>query len=292
MALSRTQEEMAMALDYIESDLKQAVYVYEGECLTGRPDDPITKNIDESCPGLSKVISFPTGVTPILAFWKLDEVPYSTKSEDQLPADCTATPDSAACNALKISRNTYTLVVYSLRTDTPSGETWEGPARLTRYQLRQYSNLSAMTETSGWRDPAGVNFTKWPCDDQNAGCTTAQLAYSEGGTNKTADVLVDVVDNQDNPAAVACPDSNPAAVACPDSNPYSTAKATGFSSFYAFVRRPNQGSSQDVIVYLRGNAIKRAGMIGRNPSYLPQLQAQIKTRTVFNYIPPDLIKNP
>jgi type II secretory pathway pseudopilin PulG len=288
-ALAQTQQDMTIALDYIASDLEEAVYVYEGECLsqTGRPEDPSTKTIIEYCPGLRSVIPFPAGVTPILAFWKLDGVPYSTKSEDQFPNNCNADTDTEnTCNALKIIRNTYTLVVYSLRTDNPASETWEGPARITRYQLRQYSNLSGMQQTQGWTDPSasGTSFQSWPrtTDNQAVSGYSNPTAYNE-------DVLVDVVDYGTDPEKSWPPCLPTADYSRTPPDALNTANNT---SFYACVKKPtgSQGvAGQDVIVYLRGNAVKRAGQTGRNAAYLPKLQAQVKTRTVFNYIPPDLI---
>ncbi|MCU0515525.1 MAG: prepilin-type N-terminal cleavage/methylation domain-containing protein [Oscillatoria sp. Prado101] len=277
-ALAQTQQDMTMALDYIASDLEEGIYVYEGECLNGR-GSPGDANY---CPGLRNVIPFPAGVTPILAFWKLDEVPYSTKSEDQIPDSCSGSKE-ATCNALKIIRNTYTLVVYSLRTDN-TGETWEGPARISRFQLRQYSNLKAMQETQGWKNPADsdTSFQFWPRTKDGQTTVSSTPVYNE-------DVLVDLVDYGTDPDTSwqLCPTDY-------SRTPPDALNTANNTSFYACVKKltGSQGiQGQDVIVYLRGNAIKRAGQIGRNPAYLPKLQAQVKTRTVLNYIPPDLTNN-
>lgn len=274
-ALTQTSSEMDVALNYIATDLQDAVYVYEGACIPGRGAAGAT----EFCPGIAKssTINFPATVNPVLAFWKLEDI--SENRTGTLPTNCATATNPNRCNALKLSRQNYSLVVYSLRTDNPSGETWQGPARLTRYQLREYSpapaSLSNLTQTTNWVDPFAVNFIKWPCDNAGSNCQ-AQAAYSEGGNTKNADVLVDLVDTG-NIVSAACPNNF--------STPYI---ANNNTSFYACVSTPNQSQGQDVIVHLRGNAIERAGLTGSNPSFLPQVKAQARTRVLFNTKPLDI----
>lgn len=289
-ALSETQREMSMAMDYIASELREAVYVYEGECLntTGRPDDQNTTNVNEFCPGLAKYIKFPDSVKPVLAFWKPEKVPYSNEAKDKFPAGNACTQDSS-CKELQLSRHTYTLVVYALRNDSPSGETWQGPARITRYQLRKYDSLSALTlTTNNWSEPY-PDFGSWPCTS-STDCK-AQPDYDEG-TDKTATVLVDLVDlSGDIPFAPYPKDPNdptdePTKKNYSESKPDITVNGQQNTSFYAYIRRPTTGQSQDIIVYLRGNAVKRAGVSAFNsPGFFPSLRAQVQTRSTFNRTP-------
>jgi type II secretory pathway pseudopilin PulG len=306
-ARAETAREMSMALDYMASDLQEAVYVYEGECLTGRG------NLSDSnyCPGIVSNIGLASNnnVKPILAFWKLESLPYSETAtgSEALPTDCennfSTDNDKKKCRALLITRNSYTLVVYSLRTDNYGS--WDGPARITRYQLRQYApvppaNLSTMTVTPSYIDPTAagsIGFQIWPCDKNATGATCpAQQVYSEGGATNTADVLVDLVDTGNLPdyqdlnpnlsGVQPCPEPS---ATTPTLSTYSLTSASNNTSFYACVRRPSTGQSQDVIVYLRGNAAERAGQKGnRDSSYLPQVQAQVQTRSVFGRTPPQL----
>lgn len=284
-ARTETEREMSIALDYITSELKEAVYVYEGECLGTNPGRAV--NTANYCPGLSTVIDFGQA-KPVLAFWKLEPVPYveNPSGTEDLPEDCNAfsdsievNPNKSTCQALLISRNSYTLVVYSLRTDNPSGETWEGPGRLVRYELRQYRNLSTLEQTPGYCDPAQlVSPTSWPKDKKGEapkGCGS-KPAYSE-------QVLVDLVDNTTTPAA-SCSSLG---------SDYSSSIPDSMTSFYACVKRPLDASGnvqlQDIFLSLRGNAIKRAGAsLYTDPSFTPIVQAQVKIRSALNREPSQL----
>lgn len=258
-AKSQTQAEMSQALDYIAEEMQQAVYIYEGSKL-----DDLNITFED--------------VTPVLAFWKLERVPYKTDptdTEDKLPEDCSSFTESTECYNLLTTRHTYTLIVYGLATENPD-DTWEGPARITRYQLRQYANLSTLEETDGYDDPGNVD--KMP-DWKSGGITV-------GLDNNDNPVLVDLVDN---------PTLTPAAEDCatgysPSPSNTNTGSAT-LNSFYACVRTPEiaTGNLQDAIVYLRGNAAERAGQPGsRNQVYLPSLQRRIHARTIFNKDQPEL----
>lgn len=309
-ARSETEREMSMALDYMASELQEAVYVYEGECLTGQGS---LKDANY-CPGIVSKIGLASNnnVKPILAFWKIEQLPYveNATGTAAFPTNCESNfsleDDKKKCRALLITRNSYTLVVYSLRTDNDGS--WDGPARLTRYQLRQYApvppaDLSRMTQTPNYIDPTAagsIGFQIWPCDKNDTGALCpAQQAYSEGagGATKNADVLVDLVDTGNLPdyedlnpnlsGVQPCPEPS---VPSPTPSTYSLASASNNTSFYACVRRPSAGQSQDVIVYLRGSALKRASLPANNKDsrFLPIVRAQVQTRSVFNRIPPKL----
>lgn len=285
-ARTETEREMSIALDYITSDMREAVYVYEGECLGTNPGRATGTN--NYCPGLSNFINF-GAARPVLAFWKLEALPYvenATGSSDDLPADCngfststTVTPNRTTCQALLLSRNSYTLVVYLLRTDNPNGETWEGPARLVRYELRQYSNLLALQQTPGYCDPSQlINPTSWPRnrDGTNVPGCNGVPEYRE-------QVLVDLVDNATAPAA-SCASLGA---------DYSPSIPDGMTGFYACVKRPLDASGnvqlQDIVISLRGNAIKRAGAsVFSSPSFTPTVQTQVKIRSALNRTPPQL----
>lgn len=282
-AKSQTQAEMDQALDYIATEMQQAVYIYEGDCLGTneiKNDDGSTK-----CVGLANSIDFDSAeVTPVLAFWKLEEVPYQKNPtpEQELPECNKGDDDYAECYAIKTNRHTYTLVVYGLIEDQDPDDIWAGPARITRFQLRKYDELSTLTKTDGYQtvdeeDPKDVGFAEWKSS------TETKL------DNSNNPVLVDLVDD---------PTLEPVAQDCPILNEgednelqYSLSPAIGTpNSFYTCVR-PSLGSGylQDVIVYLRGNAAARAGEAGsRDRVYLPALQTRVKARSVFDRKPPGL----
>lgn len=258
-AKSQIQQEMSLAMNYMASELQEAVYIYPGDCLDG-----VAGPVDK-CKDLRTQINFPQEVEPILAFWKLEPVPYT--NDDPLPANCDSFPSPQECRDLKTSGHTYTLVVYSLRVNEE--EPWEGPAQITRYRLRKYETpLASLKPTPGFQDnPEPSNFGRWT----GGGITT---------TLQDHPVLVDSVDNLNEP-----PLAN-----CPDDYTRSAVSANNVSSFYACVRDPGAGTMQDAIVFLRGNAVTRAGQPpgSRNPVYLPSLQRQVQARSVFERTPPDL----
>lgn len=275
-AKSQIEQQMSQAMDYIAADIQKAIYIYPGECLT-------EDNDGYNCRGLTNQITF-KDVTPVLAFWKLEEVPYGkpATAEENLPETCTDFQDDLQkeCYNLKTNRHSYTLVVYSLREDNPNG-TWEGPARITRFELRKYdpNNLNTLTKTVGYQDPESP-FGNWTrCPAGSTDCTSGAIAYTEG-TN--AHVLVDLVDQKDPQLKAACPDGY-------SQTPKKDPEA---NNFYACVKRPEtslSGSFQDAIIHLRGNAATRAGVQGsRNSVYLPAVQRQVEARTVFGRTPPKL----
>ncbi len=292
-AKTQTQIEIGQAMDYIASEIEKAAYIYESPCLgDGRADNPATET-NEYCPGLSKVIKFPEGdFTPVLAFWKLEPVPYNppSNSNENLPEDCTKLPTTPInlqeeCFAIKNSRSSYTLVVYGLRRD--SDDTWDGPARITRYQLRKYNSgkLNELEKTSEYlvnnQDPQNTTFQTWPCTGSSS-CNFNQI------TQYNDDVLVDLIDKDDqNTVTQAICDeySNNSA------STYSLSPAGGTTDgFFACISSPSgSGSYQDAIIFIRGNAAKRAGEPNsRKSAYLPSISRRVRTGTLLDRKPPEL----
>ncbi len=314
LALTQTQRDMSFALDYMSSELKEAVYVYDAECLgtasRGTPNraEDLTANppVRSYCPGLQNHLQFPAEVSPVLAFWKIESVPYvaDPTTEENLPQTCPTDSRAQECNALLLNRSSYTFVMYGIRGDIPSGAgnpRWIGPARIVRYQLRQYDRVNELTPTRGYIDPtnSGVTFSSWPRVYQT-GAAPQGLTTPESYAQKE-EVLVDLVD------IGTLPKEQTAAVSCPTTD-YTLSKpqvldAKGIlqdnSSFYSCIRNAQSGQSQDVFISIRGNALKRAGILppeslstssfdpkkDRNPAYLPGVSAQVQTRGVFNRNP-------
>jgi type II secretory pathway pseudopilin PulG len=113
-ARGETEREMAQALDYIANELREAVLVYDRNCLrTNGSGNGAT------CPGLT------LPVNTVLAFWKREPVPDlnflnlvpgptdQAKIENYANAgSCTTNPD---CNSvMNYVRTQYTLVIYVL----------------------------------------------------------------------------------------------------------------------------------------------------------------------------------
>ena len=285
-ARGETEREMAQALDYIAAELREAVLVYDRECLGyNGSGNGVT------CPGLT------LPVNTVLAFWKrepvpdlnfLNQVPGST---DQAKIDnyannstCTSNRD---CNAvMNYVRTQYTLVAYVLcpnrvrdcEQNNPGFGSYtdpRGPARIMRGYFRQYvwgrnptqfqnrlENLDPL-ESPTW--PAGI--PSW--NDDNA----------------DAEILISNVDWEPPRVNVNCPAGYVSTTG--------VGQNTGFRSFFACVRErrgvAETGFVQDVYVYLRGNAADRAGLREIESSgtniYRPAVETYVRTRGSYNRRP-------
>jgi prepilin-type N-terminal cleavage/methylation domain-containing protein len=288
-AKTQTQIEIGQAMDYIASEIEQAAYIYEGPCLVGGRADNASTQTNEYCPGLSNVITFPaTEFAPVLAFWKLEAVPYNTptNSNEALPDSCLKRPPNLQeeCYAIKNSRSSYTLVVYGLRTDA-NDTSWDGPARITRYELRKYKSddLNNLTKTVEYlannQDPQNTGFQTWPCT--GTACSPKPI------TQYNDVVLVDLIDDDkvSNTGGTQeiCSKSNYA------NTTYSLSPAANTpDGFYACVSSPGgSGGYQDAVIFMRGNAAARAGEPGsRKDVYLPNISRRVKASTLLNRTPP------
>ncbi|MBF2022308.1 MAG: prepilin-type N-terminal cleavage/methylation domain-containing protein [Hydrococcus sp. C42_A2020_068] len=261
LALSSTQQDMKRALAFIEEDLREAVYTYDGN-------------------GLNSILSYlpfsstSTDTIPIIAFWKVEPVPYSASGS--LPNCSTiSTSKKNECEALKIERRAYTLVMYLLSTTDSNPKTWEGKSRILRYQLRKYGDLSTLTRNPGYADPRlDSTFTSWPRDIDN------NNAQAPGTISSTTIPLVDFV---------ALPtDSNITPPACPAGDSQYTYQRTPTDSsksksFFACVgTNQNDTANQDIILFLTGNANGNAGL--DKEELLAPLKAQVISRGVIEKI--------
>ncbi len=157
---SDTQREIQSALDYMNRDLREAIYVYDGQCL--RPNPPITPPGEDPppedliCPDRRIVDSLPAALntadnTPILAFWRLDPLPQPLL--DRCRAEYFNVPRPADLEGVPCRRRSmYTLVVYSL--NTGGANNWQGRARIRRYTLPQFTFSGGITQTPGWARPS------------------------------------------------------------------------------------------------------------------------------------------
>jgi prepilin-type N-terminal cleavage/methylation domain-containing protein len=294
---SNTQREMQAAIDYINRDVREAVYVYDGECLrtTG------TKVLGAiQCPGI--LPSLPAGLNtgtnlPVLAFWRLDPLP------DQVQTACRANAREITTNRTSpfaalpcVAGKMYTLVVYSLNRDNP-GNIWKGRSRITRYTLPQFTEGGGTNPLPGWYSPLVNGWPTWPLDPRTNLRVAGATANNIAGNNQ---VLVDFVDNQTNDAdAGGAPNAANAAAVCPSvsgvaaeapggfyASPASAAPlaATNLSrrSFYACVRGGEAASlNQEVIVRIQGNAAGQPGLTTPNSSLPITMETRILTRGVL-----------
>jgi prepilin-type N-terminal cleavage/methylation domain-containing protein len=295
-ARNETQREMQLAIDYISTDLREAVYVYDGDCMAAvasESSDPelITKN----CAGLfPSNVRVPEQSTPVLAFWKLDDLPEEVKKDcTELTADALLEEDAPPC----VSGRAYTLVVYYL-TKNEGNPTWSGKARIQRFAFPRYN--SDGSETRGYVNPIKSGFESWPKVDGDDG---------NGGVASLSGIatLVDFVDSRPMSEIDELAEAGGASVDCPKDYALTPSDATltqfgfdGVRNFYACIRIPKallasevtesqeEGKSsfnQKVILFVRGNAAGKPGIKDVNEGFMPAISTQVLNRGVANKVP-------
>jgi hypothetical protein len=299
-AKSSVEDDMRRALDYIANDLREAVYVYTGEQLEGQrqPSPNIIAGLTTYLP------DFGTGVRPILAFWKVENLPYG--GTGSFPAgnvgdDCgvlfrgnQAQIDRCeAVRRVRVERRTYTLVVYTQSTVNTDNR-WQGESRIERYQLRKYSSLDTLAITPGYVDPVSEStFDRWPFSANNVDLRTGTM--DDDDPNRKPQPLVDFVAR---PAAAQLTTTTPQRpISCPSTitggaleyvaTPRDASSPADFApdnagTFFACVRNPrgDQSFNQDVIVYLRGNVKGKPSPNPTRDQFLDTLQTRVISRGV------------
>jgi type II secretory pathway pseudopilin PulG len=272
-ARTETEREMQMALDYISRDVREAVYVYDGGCLAGvnaKGRDGKVKSLGTQCKGIAKSLPSSKGGVPILAFWRLDDLPdgvgCGTGGKEGFPC---------------LAGRTYTL-----------GEPWKGLARIERYELPRYRSDGTEGYNAGL-DPSEIKFIEWPGN--------SAPNYNRGNQA----VLVDFVDKRslDNAdlkkalggktISVDCP---PEYVLTPDESAL-TGSFKNVRNFYACVKVPEDlkpttaqeeeagAFNQKVILFVRGNASGKPGIKTANEGYMPSIATQVLNRGVKDKVP-------
>jgi prepilin-type N-terminal cleavage/methylation domain-containing protein len=303
-ARSDVQRDAQAAIDYITRDLREAVYVYDGNCLqngTGSALNNATNPATIVCPGLLRYLPAAINAAnkqPVLAFWRLEDLPTTMRA--YCDASAAAIAPAAGGAALPTTdprtfppcstKKMYTLVVYSVETDNPTGS-WRGRARLSRYKLPQYSDgaNTGAAQTPGWVSPiqTGLTFVSWPKDSKDVDYQALPIlpptaTDPRGGGGRAAGVasvvLMDFLDDVATTAAAG--DANDAAL-CPNLPNLPQNTAGGFNvsvqsgqtaaskftrSFYACVRGATPSAAnpelanQEVVIRLKANAAGKAGL--------------------------------
>ena len=215
-ARSQVQQDMQAATDFIAQELREAVFVYNGECLQGN-GTPNPANLANTCPGIIKHIpaamTETKGRTPVLAFWRTKKLPTAIANlcgADPNPQELNS--DKAKDNLLVkagvpcLAGNSYSLVVYAIDVKDPTGSTdiWSGNARLIRYELSQFTDgaTTQANQSTGYvnplQDPKN-KFQQWPygAGANNTFIDRQTEAESPGrpvGSRANPAVLVDFLD--------------------------------------------------------------------------------------------------
>jgi prepilin-type N-terminal cleavage/methylation domain-containing protein len=273
---NETQREMQLALNYISTEMRDAVYVYTGATMAAQTGTTPPRN-GQSLTDFLPANLLSANSVPVIAFWKQQPFPKRVKDlcASSPPADVACTNGSS-----------YALVVYLLDTSNSNG-TWKGKARITRYALTEFDDNG--NRTAGYVNP-GVynnNFQTWPYGAGSSGI--ANLQTSRPGS-AIPSALVDFVDDTANSSTQAqlCP--NDPATTGEDYNisppaAMLTETLADVRSFYACVNnRSTLGDTQDVLIYLRGNVVGRPGGFG-NTSFLPTLETRVLSRGVLGRLP-------
>ncbi|NJM58422.1 MAG: prepilin-type N-terminal cleavage/methylation domain-containing protein [Synechococcales cyanobacterium RU_4_20] len=207
-ARTETEREMQLAMDYITSDLRQAVYVYDGKPQRIVAGVSETDSYQDYLPNEYQECSDQTGLSLLEAESRFD--PEAEGIPGYKAAGCDGLANDALqkeCNNLWLQRRTYTLVAYLKVPNDPNDGRWKGRSRIVRYELNKYENPKTFKRNKGYVDPGELGtggFVNWPlnadglnCQTNACGRPTAPPGAPENGAELVT--LVDFVDVSDRP---------------------------------------------------------------------------------------------
>jgi prepilin-type N-terminal cleavage/methylation domain-containing protein len=312
--ISAVQSELAQALDFIQRDLSEAIYIYsdliQPDPNPANPPIFVDTNGDgifdgDGIPDLNQLIwdrgflpaPTNTNTIPVLGFWKARPVP----------------PDCAPGGVLRpfmeqtaSTRNYYELIVYTHRRNLAS-DIYLGNSRIIRARIRPFSGANCDNPAFPFRHPSisdqlvfpdiiqgPAGFLTWPDPLPAAGAIP-------GGNNN---VLTDQIRFGDQIGPVAprdvlpapnCPAGYSFGGGDPQENP-----PVPDAGFYTCVRQPQGNQPQDVQIFITANSMERAdptlfgqyddrtfsslapGEVGRISRYIHTAQTQVFVRGVVD----------
>jgi prepilin-type N-terminal cleavage/methylation domain-containing protein len=284
---TETQREMQLAMDYIASELREAVYVYDGGCFAGLN----TATPPNNC--LPLIDSLPAALRnanniPVLAFWKQQPIPEPVKVR------CTNNANTAINNGDPCtSASSYALIVYYISSEDPNN-IWDGNARIKRYALTEFqadgtsNNVFSTPPGRGYvrPDEVSVKFDTWPFGTNPNTRQQGNLLGNNLPTDTSA-ILVDFLDNRvgingNTTTPTACPAGYNIS---PADSAFAAVGAPQIRSFYACIDNGvTSGRNREVILYIRGNAQGRPGIRGAN-TFVPTLETRVLVRGVLGRNP-------
>lgn len=302
-ARSQVQQDMQVAMDYITQDLREAVFVYNGQCLPGNGTPGTPDDLRNICPGVLNYIPASMSQpprTPVLAFWRTKALPAGIQALCQ--ANYTQL-ETALPNVPCLPGGGYSLVVYAIDTN-PSTNIWKGNARLMRYELSQFpEDATTLADANpGYiapRSRPSETFLQWPCSQPDVGSFSCQ---QPNRPTNPAFTLVDFVDDKSQATTGIIPDCEefaPFTNGDPAQGKSGPAIANALSptgdnntprGFYACVRNGGlgdaggPGANQDVLLTLVGNVSGKSGFAKQfdNRNRLSPLQTRVLVRGVVN----------
>ncbi|MFS8819715.1 prepilin-type N-terminal cleavage/methylation domain-containing protein [Synechococcus sp. W60.1] len=288
---TQVQAELTQAMEYIQQDLAEALYIYND---TERPSDPQQPPGDGIPDVIQRLyepgwIRRPAGAIPVVAFWKLEPIPQGCyagnptlqqirEGRATLPAEPPPEfPRTNGRNAdwetLVSRRGIYTLVVYYLRRNynnagnLEDGSTtpWEGNARIDRFELRPF-NIQGQNNCAGRSpffvedpDPFRDGFLAWPSEQARA--RQIPIAGRADGPRLTT-LVSNIFSSREGSPQVA--------PLCPQGYAFGGGRPNGVTfsglgnnqndvGFYVCVRQsPGADRPQDVIINITATAMERA----------------------------------
>lgn len=283
---TQVQAELTQAMEYIQQDLAEALYIYND---TEQPNGDGIPDVIQRLytPGW---IRQPAGAIPVVAFWKLEPIPQGcyagnptlqqiregrarlpNQPPDGFPRDQNGR--NADWETLLSRRGIYTLVVYYLRRNynnagnLADGSTtpWEGNARIERFELRPFAR-QGNNDCAGRSpffvedpDPFRDGFLAWPSEQARA--RQIPIAGRTDGPRLTTLVSNIFSSREGSPqVAPACPQGYAFGGGQPDGVTFSgLGNNQNDVGFYVCVRQsPGADRPQDVIINITATAMERA----------------------------------
>jgi prepilin-type N-terminal cleavage/methylation domain-containing protein len=257
-AKATSEQEIQAALDYINRDLQQAVYIYDADGVTRNADTTITNSgIKNQIPPLKSATSCSdsTICKPILVFWKRQLIADSVGINASTETSAANTDDGFA----------YSLVAYYLITNTDgANSTWSKEARIGRFELRGPVNATN-ANTTGSATDSGFNP---PSLSKNGTLLKDKMDQWQAASANYSNQVVTLVDY----ISTTAPSSS-----APCSSPNLVGSQT--SGFFACV------DANDVLaqVYIRGNALARVqnnnlAYANNTKTYFPSSSIRVQGR--------------
>lgn len=283
---TQVQAELTQAMEYIQQDLAEALYIYND---TEQPNGDGIPDVIQRLytPGW---IRQPAGAIPVVAFWKLEPIPQGcyagnptlqqiregrarlpNQPPDGFPRDQNGR--NADWETLLSRRGIYTLVVYYLRRNynnagnLADGSTtpWEGNARIERFELRPFAR-QGNNDCAGRSpffvedpDPFRDGFLAWPSEQARA--RQIPIAGRTDGPRLTT-LVSNIFSSREGSPQVAplCPQGYAFGGGKPDGVTFSgLGNNQNDVGFYVCVRQsPGADRPQDVIINITATAMERA----------------------------------